>query len=83
VTRRAKSDGTPFYPGQAMTREEALRSYTWNNAYAIFAEKDLGSLAVGKRADVTVFSKDILSVPEQEILDAKVMYTVVGGRVVY
>jgi hypothetical protein len=83
VTRRAKSDGTPFYPGQAMTREEALRSYTWNNAYAIFAEKDLGSLAVGKRADVTVFSKDILSVPEQEILDAKVMYTVVGGRIVY
>ena len=83
VTRRAKSDGTPFYPGQVMTREEALRSYTWNNAYAIFEEQELGSLAVGKRADITVLSKDILTVPEQDILKAKVVYTVVGGRIVY
>ncbi|HEX2666820.1 MAG TPA: amidohydrolase, partial [Gammaproteobacteria bacterium] len=83
VTRRAKNDGTPFYPEQAMTREEALKSYTWNNAYATFTEDKLGSLKVGKYADITVLSQDILAVPEADIPATKVLYTLVGGKVAY
>ena len=83
VTRRAKKDGTPFYPDQAMTREEALRSYTLNNAYGMFEEGALGSLKVGKRADITVLSQDILSVPEAAIPATRVVYTLVGGKIVY
>ena len=66
-----------------MTREEALRSYTWNNAYAGFEEDLKGSLALGKLADVTVLSRDILTIPEAEILGTRVEYTIVGGKVVY
>jgi predicted amidohydrolase YtcJ len=82
VTRRLK-DGTTFYPDQKMTREEALKSYTWNAAYAAKEEDIKGSLAVGKLADVTVLSKDILSVPDDEILTTRVVYTIVGGKIVY
>jgi hypothetical protein len=82
VSRRLK-DGTVFYPSQRMSREEALRSYTWNNAYAAFQEKIKGSLEPGKLADVTVLSKDILTVPEDQILQADVKYTIVGGKVMF
>ena len=82
VTRKLK-DGTRFYPDQRMSREEALRSYTWNNAYAAFEEKVKGSLEVGKLADVTVLSRDILTIPEDEILSTDVMYTIVGGKVMF
>lgn len=82
VTRRS-ADGSTFFPAQALTREEALRSYTLDAAYAAFEEQEKGSLAVGKLADVTVLSNDILTVPEAEILQARVLYTIVGGRVVY
>ncbi|HQH70803.1 MAG TPA: amidohydrolase [bacterium] len=82
VTRRMP-DGRPFFPEQCMTREEALRSYTWNAAYAAFEEKTKGSLAVGKLADITVLSQDILTVPEEEILQTKVLYTILGGQVLY
>lgn len=83
VTRRSKKDGTPFYPDQAMTREEALRSYTLNNAYGMFQENELGSLKLGKRADITVLFQNIMSVPEEEIAATRVVYTLVGGKVVY
>lgn len=82
VSRKLK-DGTRFYPAQRMSREEALKSYTWNNAYAAFQEQLKGSLEVGKLADVTVLSKDILTVPEDEILSADVKYTIVGGKVAF
>ena len=82
VSRRLK-DGTTFYPDQRMSREEALRAYTWNNAYAAFQEKLKGSLEVGKLADVTVLSKDILTIPEDQILATDVKYTIVGGKVVF
>jgi len=83
VTRRSKKDGVPFHPEQAMTRDEALKSYTWNNAYATFTEQQRGSLAVGKEADITVLSQDLMSVPEQQIPATQVMYTLVGGKVAY
>jgi predicted amidohydrolase YtcJ len=79
VTRKAK-DGTYFYPDQRMSREEALRSYTWNNAYAAFEEKLKGSLETGKLADITVLSHDIMTVPDDEILSTDVVYTIVGGK---
>lgn len=80
VSRKLK-DGTRFYPDQRMSRAEALKSYTWNNAYAAFEEKLKGSLEPGKLADITVLSKDIMTIPEDEILSADVVYTIVGGKV--
>jgi predicted amidohydrolase YtcJ len=82
VTRKLK-DGTVFYPDQRMTREEALKSYTWNNAYAAFEEKLKGSLEAGKLADITVLSRDIMTIPEDEILSTDVLYTIVGGKVLF
>ena len=66
-----------------MTRMEALKSYTINGAYAAFEETNRGSLKPGKYADITVLSKDILKVPEDEIPTAKVVYTIVAGRILY
>ena len=82
VTRRTKN-GSEFYPAQKMTRMEALRSYTIQNAYAAFEEKTKGSLEAGKLADVTVFDRDILTVPDTDLLKARVLYTIVGGKIAY
>ena len=82
VSRKLK-DGTVFYPDQRMSRQEALKSYTWNNAYAAFEEKLKGSLEPGKLADITVLSKDIMTIPEDQIMTADVIYTIVGGKVVF
>ena len=82
VTRKA-SDGKVFYGDQKMSRIEALRSYTLSNAFAAFEEDIKGSLSLGKLADITVLTRDITSVPDEEILQAKVAYTIVGGKVVY
>jgi predicted amidohydrolase YtcJ len=82
VSRKLK-DGTVFYPAQRMSRMEALKSYTINGAYAAFEEGNRGSLKPGKYADLTVLSKDILKVPEDEIPATKVVYTIVGGKVLY
>ena len=80
---RKLADGSGFYPSQRMSRIDALKSYTINAAYAAFEEESKGTLKVGKLADLVVLSKDILSVPEQEIPAAEVRYTVVGGKVTY
>jgi len=82
VTRKLK-DGSRFFPEQCMTREEALRSYTLDAAFAAFEQDLKGSLTTGKLADITVLSKDVLRCPPDEIPDAKVELTIVGGRVVY
>ncbi|HJR61770.1 MAG TPA: amidohydrolase [Vicinamibacterales bacterium] len=82
VTRKVK-DGSVFYPDQRMNRMEALRSYTINTARAAFEENSKGTLKPGKYADIVVLSKDILTVPDDEILTAKVAYTIVGGKVRY
>jgi len=80
---RKMSNGEFFHPEQSMTRMEALRSYTINNAYAAFEEHLKGSITPGKLADITVLSKDILTIPEDEIPTARVDYTIVGGEVRY
>jgi predicted amidohydrolase YtcJ len=82
VTRKS-ADGKVFYPDQRMSRMEALRSYTLSNAFSAFEEDIKGSLTPGKLADITVLTKDILTIPDEEILTAKVAYTIIGGRVVY
>ena len=82
VSRKLK-DGTRFYPDERMSRMEALRSYTINNAYAAFEDDIKGSLSSGKLADVTVLSRDILTIPEDDILLTDVVYTIVGGKVAF
>ena len=82
VSRRL-ADGSIFYPNQRMSRLEALKSYTINAAYAAFEEESKGTLKVGKYADVVVLSKDILTVPENEIPTTEVRYTLVGGKIRY
>ena len=82
VTRRT-ADGTVFYGEQKMSRLEALRAYTVQNAFAAFEDHFKGTLAPGKLADITVLTKDITMVPDDEITQAKVAYTIIGGRVVY
>ena len=77
------NEGQPFVPTHKMTREEALRTYTINGAYAAFEEQQKGSLTPGKLADITVLSKDIMTIPEAEIPSAVVDLTIVGGKVKY
>ena len=68
---------------EKMTREQALRSYTWDAAYGAFEEEVKGSIEVGKLADFTVFTKDIMTVSEKEILQTQVSMTIVGGSVMF
>jgi hypothetical protein len=85
VARRAL-DGTQteeWHPDQAVTRQEALRMFTAWPAYASFREDELGRIAVGLRADFTVFSEDIMTIPEEDILTVEPVMTIVDGEVVY
>lgn len=83
---RKTLDGTPeggYEAGQRMTREQALRSYTLDAAYGAFEEEIKGSIEAGKLADFTVFSQNIMEIPEDELLNTTVEMTIVGGDVVY
>jgi len=82
VTRKLP-DGSFFYPDQCLTRYQALRSYTIDAAYAGFEEKIKGSLEPGKLADMIVLSKDIMSIPVEEILSTEILYTIAGGKILY
>ncbi len=83
VTRDMVGTDSAFFPEQKLTREEALKTYTVNGAYVAFQEKEKGSLTPGKDADIAVLSRDIMTVPADSILGTKVLYTIVGGKVVY
>jgi hypothetical protein len=80
---RKMANGEYFFPEQKMTREEALRSYTLDAAYGAFEEDIKGSITPGKLGDITVLSKDIMTIPEDEIPTTEVLYTIVGGEVRY
>ncbi len=82
VSRRMK-DGTVFYANQCMSREEALRCLTLGAAFAGFEETEKGSLTPGKLADITILSRDIMSIPVEEIPETRVVYTIVGGEIVW
>jgi predicted amidohydrolase YtcJ len=85
VTRQDKKGDPPggWMPDQKFTREEALESWTATGAYAAFEEKDKGTLSVGKVADFLVMSRDIMTVAPLEILQAKPLLTVLGGKEVW
>jgi predicted amidohydrolase YtcJ len=82
VTRKM-ADGRVFFPEQRLTRQQALETYTIHPAFAAFEEKIKGSLEPGKLADITVFSRDLMTIPEEEILNTEVVYTIIGGKVKY
>lgn len=72
-----------YEPAQKMTREQALRSYTLDAAFGAFQENSLGSIEVGKRADFTVFTQNLMEVPEDQILETEVAMTLVDGKVMF
>ena len=72
-----------WLPGERLTREEALRGFTLDAAWSLFLEKEVGSLEVGKRADLVVFARDIMTVPEAEIPRVEIDMTVVDGQIVH
>lgn len=80
---RKLADGSVFYPDQRLSRLEALQTYTINAAFAAFEEDIKGSLSIGKLADITVLSKDVMTISEDEIPSTEVVYTIVGGKVLY
>jgi len=80
---RTMNNGVKFYPKHVMTREEALQSYTINNAFAAFEEDIKGSLTPGKYADIVILSQDLLTVDEDKIPDITVDITIVGGKIKY
>jgi predicted amidohydrolase YtcJ len=75
--------GAGWHPEESVTREQALKMFTIWPAYAAFEEKLRGSIEVGKLADLTVLSADIMKIPEMEILKTHCVMTVIGGEVVY
>ena len=82
VTRMGM-DGKPWYPENGVTMEEALRMFTIEGAYSAFEEAERGSITVGKYADFTVLDKNIMKNPPEELLNTKVLMTVVNGKTVY
>ncbi|KAH7882126.1 amidohydrolase family-domain-containing protein [Phlebopus sp. FC_14] len=88
VSRLSTSGDSPhgpsgWYPSERLSRAQALKGMTLDAAYASFTEDSLGSLSVGKKADFVVLDRDIMTVPESEILGTKVKATVIDGEVVY
>jgi hypothetical protein len=75
--------GEGWHPEQAVSREQALRMFTLWAARAAFEEKTKGSIEVGKLADLTVLSADIMKIPAPEILKTRCLMTVIGGEIVY
>jgi predicted amidohydrolase YtcJ len=85
VTRRTLDGRHPggWVPDQKITVSEALRAYTYGNAWATFMEQKWGALAVGRYADIVVLDRDLFAVSAEAIGSVKVRYTIVGGNIVY
>ena len=83
VTRTARWHDQPIHPEQALSREQMIRYYTINNAYLMRAEKEIGSLEVGKRADFVVIDRDLLNCPEDDIRNTRVLSTWLDGQRVF
>jgi predicted amidohydrolase YtcJ len=83
ITRRAKWYEGQLHPEESLSREQAIRFYTINNAHLLFLEDKIGSLEEGKLADFIVIDKDILTCPEEQIEKTRVLRTYVEGKLVY
>ena len=83
---RQDHDGNPaggWLPDQRLDRHEALRGFTLDAARSLFLEQEVGSLEVGKRADLTVYTRDVMTVPRAEMATVEVDMTLVDGEIVY
>ena len=83
VTRKARGLDSPLHPEEALSREQAIRFYTSNNAYLLFCEDKLGSLEQGKLADFVVLDTDLLTCPAEQIANTQVLKTYLNGKLVY
>jgi len=83
ITRQAKGYTGQLHPEEALSREQAIRFYTRNNAYLLFREKEIGTLEKGKLADLIVLDRDLLTCPVDEIRDTQVVETYFSGKRVY
>ena len=83
LVRQPRWTDQPLHPEERISREQAIRLYTINNAFLMFAEKEKGSLEAGKLADFIVLQQDILTCPVDQVKDIKVAQTWVGGKQVY
>ncbi len=83
LTRQPRWAERPLHPEQLISREQALRLYTTNNAFVMFAEKEKGSIEVGKLADFIVLDRDYMTCPINEVADINVRQTFVAGKQVF
>ncbi len=83
ITRQAKGYDGRLHPEESLSREQAIRFYTWNNAYLLFFDDQIGSLEPGKLADLVVLNTDLLTCPEDEIKKAQVLKTYLNGKLVF
>jgi predicted amidohydrolase YtcJ len=85
VTRKDRlgEEGNGWFPEQKLSMEAAIKYYTWGSAYAQFMEDRKGMIKTGYLADIVITDKDLLTIPENEIMKTKVDYTITGGKVVY
>jgi predicted amidohydrolase YtcJ len=85
VTRRTLDDKHPdgWVPDEKITVDAALRAYTSGGAYASFREHDAGTIAPGMLADLTVIDRDLRAIPPEQIRDAHIVRTIVGGKTVF
>jgi predicted amidohydrolase YtcJ len=83
LARQPRWTDKPLHPEERITREQAIRFYTINNAFLTFGEKDKGSLEPGKLADLAVLDRDILRCPLDQVKDTQVLRTYLGGKLVY
>jgi predicted amidohydrolase YtcJ len=83
VTRKNETGTAQYYPEEKLTMEQAIAAYTTGSAFAEFAERDKGQIAPGMLADLVVLDRDITAVAPREVLQTRVLRTVVGGKTVY
>jgi predicted amidohydrolase YtcJ len=85
VTRRTLDGKQPegWFPEQKLTLQESIEAYTMGSAYAQFAEKQKGSITAGKLADIVVLDSELFALPPEKIRDARVAYTIAGGKIIY
>jgi predicted amidohydrolase YtcJ len=83
ITRRAKGYDGQLHPEEALSREQAIRFYTINNARLLFLEDRIGSLEAGKQADFVIIDRDILTCPEDQIRETRALATYLDGKRVF